>query len=269
LRDQLGARFQSIQIYSSNPLLPWELMRPSRANGAEERDFLGVEFRMARWHLSQGGTQLERPPQTMPLQELAVIAPQYTGVLFLPNQASEIQALQLVAGYRRVPGQLALVQGLFAHVPAGIVHFSGHGVVQEKSKGIFEYAIRLEDVELDLLTWRGLASQQPQEHPFIFFNACDIGQAHRVANFVSGWAPAMLEAGASGYIGGLWSLGDKGAATFAAHFYQRLQQELAHGPVTVAEVIREARRLVYTDGDPTFLAYVYYGDPNFQFMRRP
>jgi len=170
LRDQLGARFQSIQIYSSNPLIPWEIMRPSRANGAEERDFLGVEFRIARWHISQGDSQLERPPQTMLLQALAVIAPHYTESLMLPNQVSEIQALQRVAGYQRVPGQLAQVRALFAHVPTGIVHFSGHGVVQEKSKGIFEYAIRLEDVELDLLTWRGLASQHPQGHPFIFFN---------------------------------------------------------------------------------------------------
>jgi len=264
----MGTQFQSIQIYSSNPLLPWELMRPSRANGTEELDFLALEFRIARWHISQRSTQLDRPPPTMPLHELAVIAPQYTGALFLPNQASEIQALQLVAGYRRVPGQLTSVQDLFAHVPTGIVHFSGHGVVQEKSQGIFEYAIRLEDIELDLLTWRGFASQHPHEHPFIFFNACDIGQAHRVANFVSGWAPAMLEAGASGYIGSLWPLGDKGAALFATAFYQRLQQGLNQGPVTVAEVIREARRLFYTDFDPTFLAYVYYGDPNFQFIRR-
>jgi hypothetical protein len=269
LRDKLGARFQSIQIYTSNPLLPWELMRPMRADGTEEQDFLGVEFRIARWHIPQGTPHLERPPLALPLQELAVIAPHYTGALFLPNQESEIQALQHVTGYRRVPGQFALVQDLFMHVPTGIVHFSGHGVVREKRTGIFEYAIRLEDIELDLLTWRGLAAQHPQGHPFIFFNACDIGQAHRVANFVSGWAPAVLEAGASGYIGGLWPLGDTGAATFAAYFYQLMQHGLATGPVTVAEVVREARRLFYRDGDPTFLAYVYYGDPAFQFIPRP
>lgn len=38
------------------------------------------------------------------------------------------------------------------------------------------------------------------------------------------------------------------------------------GPVEVADVLRKVRRLFYEEGDPTFLAYVYYGDPDFRFV---
>src|SRR5262249_12944729 len=47
LKDQRGAAFRTIQIFSSDPLIPWELMRPSRADGSDEGDFLGVDFSIA------------------------------------------------------------------------------------------------------------------------------------------------------------------------------------------------------------------------------
>jgi hypothetical protein len=130
-----------------------------------------------------------------------------------------------------------------------------------------EYVIQLEDDELDVMTLRGLFSGKNEKHPFFFVNACDIGQAHHVVNFVDGWAPAVLEGGASGYIGGLWSLGDKGAAEFATRFYQLLAEELESGAVTIADVLQQTRKQFYENGDPTFLAYVYYGDPDFRFTQ--
>jgi CHAT domain-containing protein len=71
----------------------------------------------------------------------------------------------------------------------------------------------------------------------------------------------VLEAGASGYVGGLWPLSDGGAADFAVHFYQLVINALETGSVSVADALRETRGLFFEKGDPTFLAYVYYGDP--------
>jgi hypothetical protein len=131
-----------------------------------------------------------------------------------------------------------------------------------------EYAIRLEDGELDPMIWRDWFSGRKQVHPFIFFNACDVGQAHHVANFVDGWAPAVLESGASGYIGGLWPLADRGAADFGTQFYQQFVEELKEvNSVTMADVLRHIREQFYENGDPTFLAYVYYGDPDFRLIQ--
>lgn len=109
-----------------------------------------------------------------------------------------------------------------------------------------------------------MPSQSSGQHPLIFFNACEVGQSYQIANFVEGWAPALLESGASGYIGGLWPIGDKGAAEFAINFYTNLEKGLQQGPVKIAEALRKTRRLFCETGDPTFLSYTYFGNPNLQ-----
>lgn len=270
LKDQLGENFQSIQIYTDNPDLPWELMRPVRPDGSDEQDFLGMSFRLARWHVSQNANVADRPPPRFPLRERLVIAPDYSGARSLPSVAAEVDNLKQI-GFQRVNGRFEALRELFDGdaLRGDIVHFAGHGLVKEGGGGTAEYAIQLENgQELNILMWRGLASGKGQTaHPLVFFNACDLGQAHRVANFVEGWAPTVLESGASGYIGGLWSIGDRGAAEFAADFYRRLAQQLREGPALLADALRQTRQRFYQTGDPTFLAYVYYGDPNLALVK--
>jgi CHAT domain-containing protein len=262
LQDMLGDGFRSIHVFSEDPTIPWELMLPVREDGSEEMDFLGSRFRLARWHFAPSEAQLDRPPQSMRIQEIVVIAPSYQGAQELRYQETEIQALQGIPGYRPVPGVMASVRDLFGRFPQGIIHFAGHGFVEPIGEGIVEYSIRLEDTNLDLMMWKGLTSSRSAAHPIVFLNACDVGQANRVANFVDGWAPSVLEAGASGYIGSLWPLSDKGAAEFAALFYKNLREDaVARGHAIVADALLKTRRQFYQNGDPTYLAYVYYGDP--------
>ena len=130
------------------------------------------------------------PPQTLPFSEVVAIAPRYEGAAYLPNQAAEMARLRRFPGFREVPGRFDSIRDLFAAPPAGIVHFSGHGVAGVGMSGLPEYAIRLEDTELDVLTMRGFGMGSQEANPFIFLNACDLGKAERVANFVDGWAPA-------------------------------------------------------------------------------
>lgn len=272
LKDKLGDEFDSIQIFTNDPTLPWELMRPARPDGSEEQDFLGVTFCIARWHVSQGVMPLESPPPQIPLETLFVISPEYTKDLKLPGVTVELEALQQVEGFQHVNGRFEAIQTLFANtnLKPGIIHYAGHGTVQEGMPGVKDYVMYLEDGALDVMTWRGLVSGRKlsaeQAYPLFFFNACDLGQASHVANFVDGWAPAVLESGASGYIGGLWPLSDQGAAAFAVRFYQLLSQNLAQGSANVADILRQTRAQVYETGDPTFLAYVYYGYSNFIFL---
>ncbi len=266
LKDKLGSRFTSIQIYSNNPLIPWELMRPRSKDGKTQLDFLGIEYKVARWHIGENTTQLDKPPQRLLLKELVTIAPRYKGKDILPNQAQEMSVLAKLPGHRAMSGKLSAMRKLFTELPSGIVHFSGHGVIGTDDTP--KYAIRLEDIELDVVSWRGLAPPAPKNHPFIFLNACDIGQSRRVANFVDGWAPAVLETGAGGYIGGLWPLSDTAAAGFSNAFYTRLYAKLKDGDVKAAEVLQFARRDFLKTGDPTYLAYAYYGDVNLRFVTR-
>ena len=265
LHERLGANFTSIQIYTNDPVLPWELMRPQSDDGTQQRDFIGLEFRIARWHISNDSAQLDKPPQRLELKELVAIAPQYQGGDYLPNQAQEMAVLRKLPGYRPLSGTYSSVRSLLQTMPAGIIHFSGHGVVGDAKHPT--YAIHLEDRELDVLTWRGMTRPTRQQHPFVFLNACDIGVAQKVANFVDGWAPAVLETGAGGYVGGLWPLTDKAAAGFSETFYTRLYGGLRKGAVKAAEILRLARRDFLKTGDPTYLAYAYYGDVNLSFVQ--
>jgi len=267
LSNRLGSEFDSIQILSNNPRLPWELMLPVRNDGSEERTFLGLEFKIGRWHIGGRSGLTSRPGQSIAFEKLVVIAPKYQGVRALPGQIQEIDVLKKLSGYSRLKGDFQSLEALFADLPQGIIHFAGHGIIHEND-GASDFAILLEDAELDVMAWRGLVSTGRQTSPFFFFNACDVGQSRRVANFVDGWAPAVLETGASGYIGALWPLGDKGAAEFAEIFYQLLTSRLANSPASVSDVLREARRGFLENGDPTFLAYIFYGDPNLRFARR-
>jgi hypothetical protein len=262
LRDQLGDDFDSLQVITNDPLLPWELMRPVRDDGSEPRDFLGTELLIARWHLADRGRQLPAPPLVLPVREVVVVAPEYEGVDRLAGQVEELEALRRLPGFRRAGGKMAAFRELVSSPPAGIVHFAGHGRIVESAGGS-EFSIQLEDGRsLDLTTWKGLNRPGRGVHPLFFFNACEVGQAENVAGFVDGWAPAVLETGASGYIGTLWPVGDKGASGFAIAFYDELGRELQDSPsASVAGAVRAARRQFFTTGDPTFLAYVYYGDP--------
>ncbi len=265
LTDLLGDKFRSIQIYTDDPLLPWELMMPVRSDGRDQRGFLGQEFAVARWHLSSSALLLARPLPELHLQELVLVAPEYEGSLQLPAQEEEISTLRALPYCRRHPARIESLRSLFAQLPEGIIHFAGHGEVRSVSLAGFEYVIRLEDGDLDLMTWRGLTGGRAAHHPLFFFNACKVGQADRVLDFVDGWAPAVLESGASGYIGAAWAVSDHGASRFAELFYRAIQESLARtGRAGVAELLARTRGEFATTADPTFLAYVFYGDAMLQ-----
>ena len=74
----------------------------------------------------------------------------------------------------------------------------------------------------------------------------------------------MARGGASGYIGALWPVNDATAEAVAAAFYHEISGRVSTTGSNVAEALAVARRDVFKKtSDPTALAYVFYGDPNF------
>ncbi len=263
LQRKLGGNFKTIQIFTNSPRLPWELMIAPLAGTDKETDFLGIQYQVARWHISNDQNVLARPAAALAFDRLMVVAPDYQGALKLPAQVAEVATLKRLARkhFQAVPGTLDGVGGLLAGkngAVAGIVHFAGHGEVQRSEQHTPSFTIQLANTALNLMTWKGLSGHWGGAHPLIFLNACDVGRAERVAGFVDGWGPAMLETGASGYVGGLWPLGDRGAADFAKRFYGAGLPDGSR--ISVADAVRQARIGFYETGDPTYLAYVFYGD---------
>ncbi len=275
LQGKLGGDLRAIQVYTNNPRLPWELLVPPAAPG-QEPQFLGVRYRLARWHVPSQITGKEgilmRPTARLELQGVYVVAPSYRGQMVLPAQQKELGAIREHASglYRPVPGTLAAVKTLMSGEKAkglSVVHFAGHGDASAQAAvGRPEFKIRLEDAELPLADWRRLASRWGGAHPLVFFNACEVGRAERSAGQIDGWGPAVLETGASGYIGGLWPLGDTAASEAAQAFYKAI---LSGAGISVAEALRQVRDRFYLTGDPTYLAYVFYGDVGLQVAGGP
>ena len=95
-----------------------------------------------------------------------------------------------------------------------------------------------------------------QAQPFVFLNACQIGQGGMSLTNIGGWAKQFLFAGAGAFIGAYWSVYDQAACNFAKELYTRL---LAGSPM--ASAVREARLAIKALGDRTWLAYTAFADP--------
>jgi len=262
--DARGERFRTIQIESDQPNIPWELMRPVREGQNDHKNFLGLDYSVARWDTS-GAEITQNPPNSENISHTFVIAPHYTGSRSLDGEAEETQELARLSGYSAINGNRNAVKALFQDPPQGIVHFAGHGDFDAATN---QFEILLEDGALDVTSWRSMADGPSLNHTFFFFNACDVGNATRSGNFVDGFGPAVLRKGAIGYIGALWPVNDRVAAKFSVHFYQLVQKGLESGPVDVGATLERTRREVYKEtGNPTALAYVLYGDTNLKFVK--
>ena len=263
---QSSGGFSTIQIYSDDPSLPWELMRPLVATSKQRMDFLGATFSIARWPVTRRG--MMRPPQSLMVEQSAVIAPSYAGSKSLQAASLELTALKKMRDFTEVSGNYAAVRQLAGHPPQGFVHFAGHGAVLDKD-GVPQFAILLQDSEMDPATWQALETAGAATHPLFFFNACDVGESRQFMNDVDGWAPALLDGGASGYIGALWPVSDTTAELFASTFYDAIAKELASDEhASVAGILMRTRGDVFRKTqDPTALAYVFYGDPKLTLVK--
>ena len=257
---KMGAPPLTIEVLTDEPSLPWELMRPMTDGGGRE-DFLGITLSVV--HSTASSTPRVAPPQAEALDNIAVVMPKYRGDLALAGAQKELAAMK--ASFPKldpVIGTVRAVSSLARGVPDGIIHYAGHGV-RVTTRGLPpDVGILLADGSLVPATWLSL-TEKGTGHPFYFFNACDLGQSDSVLNYVDGWAPKLLQSGASGYLGALWKVSDKTAGSFSAHFYADLKVKLDGGkPWSLADLVTQARRETYAEAyDPTALAYVLYSAP--------
>jgi CHAT domain-containing protein len=93
---------------------------------------------------------------------------------------------------------------------------------------------------------------------FIFMNACRSDRKVPGYTKMDGWANSFLRAGAGAFIGTLWEVRDETAKIFAEALYQALFLD----DKPIGEALACARMAVKekAPGDPTWLAYSFYGD---------
>jgi CHAT domain-containing protein len=137
-----------------------------------------------------------------------------------------------------------------------LIHFSSHG---KHDNGMPLYSvIELEEgrkIRPESIV--GMATKFGASHPIVFLNTCQSGAQGFSLTGVQSWVRKFLDSGASAFVDTLWSVSDETALKFT----QELYTELSKG-VTIGEAVRTARKNCKKFGDPSWLAYEFYGQPN-------
>jgi CHAT domain-containing protein len=281
---------QTILILSDEPHIPWELIKPYRADPAtgrlQEQDaFWGEAFALTHWLRG-------RPP----VQQLAlrrVLAVAVSGEEPLADPAVAVRELEFVSAetspmpaaappmpmaLRFAQQELAVLQGLersgarvevlparkrqlveaFERGAFDLLHLACHGSFGGVVKADAS-AIQMEDGAFSAAELPPrLAGALRSAAPLIFFNACETGRLGFSLTRLGSWGARLVQLGCGGFVGALWPVTDKAALTFAQAFYQGLAQGFPLGQATLQARLRV--RACHPN-DPSWLAYCCFADP--------
>lgn len=254
-------------IETDDPEFPWEIVRHrgatlgairavSRSVPARQRPASGIDrWGSQRRALLVSDTLNDSPEALREVQELQKALAGYT-------DPYEVVALTGAQATRHAIGK-ALQSGV------EFLHVAGHIVYRKNKRN--ESAIICADGEA--LTADDIQSLNG-DYAFVYLSGCQGGRtaqssavvADELADYllssggrkVEGLAAPFLDGGASIFISTLWRVRDAAAYAFAHAFYQQALQGMPLG-----EALRRVRETWLSDpaGDPTWGAYVMYGNP--------
>ncbi len=270
-RDKLRTAYRGkgLLITSDDPWIPWEMVKPYEFDEDGNERFndppLCVTFNLTRWLAGRGAPDLIRVRN---------------GVWVAPAdnlQAAREESEYFVALRRKLwslnfDGPLSTVADVDARFREGATehyHFACHGNFNTDDPN--ESKLKLADGFLRPSQIAGpKQAGLRRSRPLVFLNACHSGRIGAGLTQLGGWAQKMVDSGASAFIGSLWEINDRLAARFAQEFYDRFFGAGAFQgrPRPLGEAFHQAR-LAIRDADPanpTWLAYVLYGDPYGQVL---
>jgi hypothetical protein len=288
-------RVRSVLVLSDEPHIPWELIKPFRADpvsGVLEKEdgCWGETFALTRWLRGRPPVRqfgLKRvfalaaaaipPDRASPSRNLVPVAGVPTGEpgaegqaahACLPAAAEEIALLRSLrpagATFVQLPARRRKLHEAFEQGGFDLLHLACHGTFGGSALADAS-AVLLEDgmFQAAELSPR-MAGALRREAPLIFFNACHTGRLGFSPTGLGSWGARLVQLGCGGFIGSLWPVTDTAALTFARAFYGALIRGCAIG-----EAVVEARREVREGhpGDPTWLAYCCFADPMARLKR--
>ena len=262
-RDAIG----SVQVLSSEPFIPWELVHvrdPAQRKPGPGAAFLG-EMGVVRW-LIDG-----YPPQTLRLRagKARYLVPDYPPPDTLPDAARERALVERLFGASAVAPEAEAVYALVERPGQfDLLHVACHGVAdpadidgarlempgRPRSDGSLS-----EEHVLAATVAREADLDDGGQRPIVVLNACQSVRGGHSLKGVGGFAPALVQGGAGVIVGSAWSVGDLPAYGFVETFYERFLGAGRREPL--ARAVAAARAKAREDGDATWLAYVVYGHP--------
>lgn len=242
-------------IVSQGDPVPWELLYPF-APGGEDAGFLIDQFPVARRRYGPP------PPRRLDLGAADLVLSGDGSLAAAPAEIAALDGLLHGCGLaaHRIGDLPSLLQA-FQRGNLGLLHFSCHNAFARGAPNTCRIMLEnqpFEPVFLEQHAGRFTA-------PLVFLNACRTDGQAPLYTTVEGWAASFLRAGAGAFIGSLWEVVDTSASTYAQEFYRA-----AIGGNTLGESARRARDAIRDNpGDPTWLAYTFYGDPTATLSAAP
>ena len=257
-----GFAFDSVQIITDEPCVPWELMRMIDLAGKSDvaPELLAIRHCVGRWLAVESGAMR----QHIGVSKVAVAASSYEGTTVspkLPWAASEHQMMVETYHAEDVPLTSVGLRGFLEKGAAQVLHLACHGRMSIPHPDASE--LMLEDTP-HVLTPMSVARYEVcngfgKQHPLVFLNACEVGAAGASLSLVAGFPAAFLYAGASALVSPLWAVNDERAGKIAEEFYR--EAFVAGGGKPLGAVLRDLRARWKQEKHLTYLAYVLYGDP--------
>ncbi len=257
-------RGQSLLITTDDPWIPWELVTPQDPGGDDSWDTatdppLCETFRLSRWVAGRGS-----PDQLKLVQGVWVAPPDNLEAAQAESDYfTELHRRQWTVSFSGPLKTLDEVDDALMAGSAHLYHLACHGNFDAASAN--ESKLKLGN---DYLTPGAVGAMKPyirRSKPVVFLNACHSGRVGIGLTRLGGWAETFLDCDASVFIGALWEVNDVLAARFAQEFYDRLWGlgafEGKRQPI--GQAFHEARLAIKQAdaANPTWLAYVLYGDP--------
>jgi hypothetical protein len=252
-------KLKSVLVQSAEPHIPWELMIPTRPSDVNQPpgDPLGVRYAMGRW---VSGDSIA-PPQRLLLKRSLIVAPDYPGPE--PEKLDHAQAeaeyvVTLFPGIKVDRPDYATVADALQQESFNLCHFVCHG-----AKAVAGGSQTIYLLDEDTLSARQLSAMRGKVkslagRAFVFLNACEVGELAPSLVGADGFARSFIDLGAGAVIAPLWSVKDSIANQIAQAFYK----EVHESPRTpFAATLSTIRRVAYEEGEDTYAAYCFYGDP--------
>jgi WD40 repeat protein len=257
---QFAPSARSLLIYSNEPWIPWEVIKPW-GDGLDEQfsDFLCAKFQLSRWYTNNNGRRIR---SSIDLQTLRAVIPP-SNLPYVGEEAAYFKRLQanwpplsveILTSYR---GRDVL--SLMEMGTINLFHFATHGALQPGTLPVAAISLGQGSILVGDLVGTRLEEGLASSTPLIFMNACHSGRLSLELSKLEGWADRFVNFGCSGFIGANWEVHDRLASLFAINFYDSLR---SHN--TVAQAVQKARLAMRTF-DPTnstWLAYSLYAHPN-------
>jgi CHAT domain-containing protein len=178
------------------------------------------------WELADARPGMHPPPVTVRIDGAAFVSGHYTGqngYKALPGAEREVEQVAAALTERTPPAHVVrieasesqLVAFLNSKPEAHLLHFSMHGR--------FDPAFRengLITIEAKPVSFFLVRSSKFPAGPFVFLNACQVGQGQEVLSGFASMPDAFLTAGAAAVVAPIWAVDDEISHRFAIDFYR-------------------------------------------------